>query len=96
MESIYYPNILIKEQKRIFKKLSKNKESFYKYLYQELPPLDLVIRTSGEYRLSNFMLYQASYAEFYFSDKYFPDFKEEDFDEALGEYKRRKSARILY
>ena len=67
-----------------------NKESFYKYLYQDLPPLDLVIRTSGEYRLSNFMLYQASYAEFYFADKYFPDFKKEDFDKALIEYNKRK------
>lgn len=43
-------------------------------LYQDLPPLDLVIRTSGELRLSNFMLYQASYAEFYFPKILFPDF----------------------
>ncbi len=45
--------------------------------------LDLVIRTGGESRLSNFFLYQASYAELYFSDKYFPDFGEAELDEAL-------------
>ena len=66
-----------------------NKEMFYKYLYQDLPPLDLVIRTSGEYRISNFMLYQSSYAEYYFSNKYFPDFKEEDFDMAINDYVNR-------
>lgn len=69
---------------------SLDKESFAKYLYQDLPPLDLVIRTSGEYRLSNFMLYQASYAEFYFANKYFPDFSEDDFEVALVEYNKRK------
>lgn len=67
-----------------------NKETFYHYLYQDLPPLDLVIRTSGEYRLSNFMLYQSSYAEYYFSKKNFPEFNEEDFDLALIEYNKRK------
>lgn len=67
-----------------------NKDMFYHYLYQDLPPLDLVIRTSGEYRLSNFMLYQASYAEFYFSNKLFPDFNSNDFDDALLSYNNRK------
>lgn len=69
---------------------SLTKESFYHYLYQDLPPLDLVIRTSGEYRLSNFMLYQSSYAEYYFAKKNFPEFSEEDFELALDEYRRRK------
>lgn len=59
------------------------------YLYQNLPPLDLVIRTSGEYRLSNFMMYQASYAEFYFTDTYFPDFNETEFDKAIEAYNNR-------
>ena len=52
--------------------------------------LDLVIRTGGEQRLSNFMLYQSSYAELYFSDKYFPDFTPEDMDEAFAWYDGRK------
>ncbi len=58
-------------------------------MYQDLPPLDLVIRTSGEYRISNFMLYQASYAEFYFSPKYFPDFTPRDLDIAIEDYGKR-------
>lgn len=66
-----------------------NKESFYKYLYQDLPPIDLLIRTSGEYRVSNFMLYQMSYAEFYFTDTLFPDFLEDEFDKAIDNYQKR-------
>ena len=63
--------------------------SFSKYLYQDLPDIDLVIRTSGENRLSNFMLWQVSYAEFYFPKVYFPDFDEIEFDKALAEYNKR-------
>lgn len=59
------------------------------YLYQDLPPLDFVIRTSGEMRISNFMLYQAAYAEFYFPNVYFPDFNEAEFDKALAAYQSR-------
>lgn len=70
-------------------KLPVTKEIFNKYLYQELPPIDLLIRTSAENRLSGFMLWQASYAEFYFPKTYFPDFKEKDFDIALEEYNKR-------
>lgn len=63
--------------------------NLYKNLYQDLPPLDLVIRTSGEYRLSNFMMYQASYAEFYFTDVLFPDFDSKEFDKAIICYNNR-------
>ena len=58
-------------------------------MYQKLPPLDYVIRTSGELRLSNFMMYQASYAEFYFPKIYFPDFNNEEFDKAIEEFNKR-------
>lgn len=58
-------------------------------LYQNLPPLDFVIRTSGELRLSNFMMYQASYAEFYFSKVYFPDFNVEELKKALEDFSKR-------
>ena len=51
--------------------------------------LDLVIRTGGESRLSNFFLYQCAYAELYFSDKFFPDFGERELDEALEWYAGR-------
>ena len=66
-----------------------NKEIFNKYLYQDLPPIDLLIRTSGEYRVSNFMLYQMSYSEFYFTDTLFPDFKESELDKAIESYNHR-------
>ena len=66
-----------------------NPELIEKNLYNELPPLDYVIRTSGELRLSNFMMYQASYAEFYFPETLFPDFDEKEFDKALEEFNKR-------
>jgi len=61
-----------------------------KNLYQDLPPLDFVIRTSGELRLSNFMMYQASYAEFYFPKILFPDFTPEEFDNAILAFNGRE------
>jgi|SRR5690625_4143034 len=54
-----------------------------------LPELDLLIRTGGEKRISNFLLWQAAYAELYFSDLYFPDFDEGAFREAVLEWQRR-------
>ena len=57
---------------------------------EELPDPDLIIRTSGEKRLSGFLLWQSEYSELIFTDKYWPDFAEKDFDEALEEYKLRK------
>lgn len=64
-------------------------ETISRYLYQDLPPIDYLIRTSGETRISNFMLWQLSYAEMYFTDTLFPDFNEEKLDEALLEYEQR-------
>ncbi|MBI2626292.1 MAG: isoprenyl transferase [Candidatus Nealsonbacteria bacterium] len=55
-----------------------------------LPDPDLIIRTSGEMRTSGFLMWQAAYSELYFTDKYWPDFSEEDLDEALAEYSRRQ------
>lgn len=66
-------------------------DTFSKYLYTvDLPDPDLLIRTSGEMRLSNFLLWQLSYAELYFSKKYWPDFRREDFERAIGEFQRRE------
>ncbi len=56
----------------------------------DLPEPDLLIRTSGEVRISNFLLWQAAYAEFYFTDVLWPDFDAVDFQKALDEYLRRK------
>jgi undecaprenyl diphosphate synthase len=53
------------------------------------PDVDLVIRTSGEKRLSNFLLYQCAYAEMMFVQKLWPDFTSDDFQTALDEYARR-------
>lgn len=55
-----------------------------------IPDPDLIIRTSGEQRLSNFLLWQAAYSEFYFTPVLWPDFTEESFREALCEFGRRK------
>ena len=55
----------------------------------DIPDPDLMIRTSGEMRISNFLLWQLSYAEFYFTDVLWPDFREEHFVAALAEYARR-------
>lgn len=66
-----------------------SKEEFYKYLYNDLPPIDLLIRTSGEERISNFNLYQLAYSELYFTDTLFPDFKRKEFDLALDAYNKR-------
>src|SRR5574344_1338437 len=60
-----------------------NEKTMSKYLYQDLPPIDLLIRTGNEKRISNFMLWQMSYAEFYFTDMLFPDFNGEAFDNAI-------------
>ena len=65
------------------------REDFYKYLYHELPPIDLVIRTGGELRLSNFMLYELSYSEFYFTNTLFPDFDKSEFNKALFMFENR-------
>lgn len=66
-------------------------EDFADYLYQrDLKDIELLIRTGGEKRLSNFLLWQAAYAELYFTDKYWPDFEEEDFEIALNDFKNRE------
>ncbi|MCA9406516.1 MAG: isoprenyl transferase [Candidatus Omnitrophica bacterium] len=57
---------------------------------KNLPDPDLLIRTSGEKRISNFLLWQLSYAEFYFSDKYWPDFTQDEFKKAVLEYQSRE------
>ena len=61
------------------------------HLYtKNLPDVDLLIRTSGEQRISNFLLWQIAYAELYFTDVYWPDFSKDDFNLALENYKSRE------
>ena len=65
-------------------------ESFERHLYTaDSPELDLLIRTSGEQRLSNFLLYQASYAELIFTEDFWPDFSDERYVDVLRQYARR-------
>jgi undecaprenyl diphosphate synthase len=67
-----------------------NEESFSSYmLTKELPDPDLLIRTSGELRLSNFLLWQLAYSELWFTDAYWPEFTEDIFYQAIAEYQRR-------
>ncbi|SFA78450.1 undecaprenyl diphosphate synthase [Flavobacterium swingsii] len=62
-----------------------------KHLYtHNLPDVDLVIRTSGEHRISNFLLWQIAYAEFYFTDVLWPDFSEDNLYEAIISYQKRE------
>ncbi len=66
-------------------------EIFSRYFYTaDLPDPDLLIRTSGEMRISNFMLWQLSYAELYFSNKYWPDFTINELKEAISDFKTRE------
>jgi undecaprenyl diphosphate synthase len=66
-------------------------ENFKDYLFtKDLPDPDLLIRTSGEQRISNFLLWQLSYSELYFLKKYWPDFREEDLKRAIKEYQARQ------
>ena len=65
-------------------------ETISKHLHNpDVPPPDLIIRTSGEQRLSGFLLWQAAYSELYFVKKHWPDFSAEDLDEAIDEYNKR-------
>lgn len=77
-----YKNGLIKEE-------NITEEYFSTKLYNSFPDVDFVIRTSGEQRISNFLLWEISYAEFLFVDTYFPDFDEKCFDKAIEEYYNR-------
>ncbi len=62
-----------------------------RYLYTaDMPPLDMIIRTGGEKRLSNFLLYQAAYAELFFSDTLWPDFNENELTGILDEFAHRQ------
>lgn len=67
-----------------------DEQLFSRYLYlPDVPDPDLMIRTSGEFRLSNFLLWELSYAEFYVTDTYWPDFDREEFRKAIESYSKR-------
>ena len=88
---------IVDATKNIIQKIQNNEitidaideDLFAKNLYHELPDVDFLIRTSGENRISNFMLWQISYAEFYFPKVYFPDFDTNELEKAFREYESR-------
>jgi len=66
-------------------------EGFRKYLYApDIPDPDLIVRTSGELRTSNFLLWESAYSEYYFTDVLWPDFDRAEFDKALAAYAKRE------
>jgi undecaprenyl diphosphate synthase len=68
-----------------------NEELFAKNLYNpEIPDPDLLIRTAGDFRLSNFLLWQSAYCEFYFTKTYWPDFGKKDLLEAINDFNKRE------
>lgn len=68
-----------------------NEQEFTKYLYTDgQPDPDLIIRTSGEKRLSNFLTFQSAYSELYFTDQYWPDFNKESFFLAIKDFQNRQ------
>lgn len=90
---------IVEAMKEITLKISQNQISYNEinedlisqHLYtRDFPDPELLIRTSGEYRISNFLLWQLAYSELYFSPKLWPDFRKEDLYEALIDYQRRE------
>ena len=66
-------------------------EAFRSFLYApDIPDPDLIIRTSGECRTSNFLIWESAYSEWYFTDVFWPDFDKAEFDKALQSYSRRE------
>lgn len=66
-----------------------NEEDFSKYLYNDIPDPELLIRTSGEFRISNFLLWQIAYSEIYITKALWPDFDEKELDKAIQSYNER-------
>ena len=69
--------------------VAKQRINIYNNGENNLIDVDLLIRTGGELRISNFMIYELAYAELYFTDTYFPDFDELEFDKALDSFNKR-------
>ena len=85
-ELVHAFNELIKEGKTEI-----TAEDVERHLYSAgVPDPDLVIRTSGEYRISNFLLWQSAYAEYYFADVYWPDFNKDELIKAIESYNKRE------
>ena len=81
---------LVEDKLKTDKNLKITEEIFSKYMYRpEIPDPELVIRTSGEFRISNFLLWEIAYSEFYITDIYWPDFDDKEFETALLSFNKR-------
>ena len=81
---------LVEDKLKTDKNLKITEEIFSKYMYRpEIPDPELVIRTSGEFRISNFLLWEIAYSEFYITDVYWPDFDDKEFEKALLSFNKR-------
>lgn len=84
-------SIVADTQKKIISPSEIDEKVFSDYLYtRELPEPDLLIRTSGEFRISNFLLWQIAYAELYITDTFWPDFRKQHLYEAIVNYQKRE------
>jgi undecaprenyl diphosphate synthase len=84
-------NMMFDLQDNKIERSALNDELFGQYLYTAgIPDPELLIRTSGEHRISNFLLWQLAYTEFYFTEKLWPDFRKVDFFEAVLDYQSRE------
>ena len=89
VDAVKFIAALVREDK--IKTDAIDEETISSYLYTKgQPDPDFLIRTSGEERISNFLLWQMPYAELYFTDKYWPEFNEEEFHKALNNYAQRE------
>lgn len=85
-EIVHAFNALAKEGRTVVTEEDISRELYTK----DSPEIDMIIRTGGDIRISNFLLWQAAYAELYFTDKLWPDFSPDDVDEAIEEFKKRQ------
>ncbi len=84
-------NVAEKVQKGELNVADIDEETFENNLYTKgMPDPELMIRTSGEYRISNYLLWQIAYAELYFTPKLWPDFRREDLYEAIIDFQKRE------
>ena len=81
---------VVVDKKKSLENIKITEEEFSKFMYRpEIPDPELVIRTSGEFRISNFLLWEVVYSEFYITDVYWPDFNEEELDKAILSFNKR-------
>ena len=86
-----FSKMILEDPEKLKKYEASSPEEFYKFLYlTDVPPVDLVIRTSGEQRISNFLLWQIAYSELYFTSVLWPDFNRDSLLEAVRSYSKRQ------